>query len=125
MCFKIVYTENGFSIIEVLFAAFVLSFGVLSFLQSELIALRTIQIMRSLNIAYIKSIAFAESLKGCAGQLSCLAKQQTRWRLALKTSLPEAEFSLHVLGQTYQIEISKLAPERFKWPAVYTLRFSV
>lgn len=63
MCSKVCFTAAGFTLVEVLFAAFILSFGILGFLQSELMALRVTQRMQGFRVAQIKSYRFAETIK--------------------------------------------------------------
>jgi len=121
---KIAFTTAGFTLVEVLFAAFILSFGILGFLQSELMALQVTQRMQALSIAHIKSYAFAETIKAIDYPASTYALQ-VRWQMELQAQLPHTRSRVHVVGQTYQVEIIEVSSRKTGSSVLYTLHFSV
>ncbi|WP_010598492.1 type IV pilus modification PilV family protein [Rickettsiella massiliensis] len=121
---KIAFTTAGFTLVEVLFAAFILSFGILGFLLSELMALQVTQRMQALSIAHIKSYAFAETIKAIDHPASTYALQ-ARWQMELQAQLPHTRSRVHIAGQTYQVEITEVSSQKIGSSVLYTLYFSV
>lgn len=121
---KIALPTAGFTLVEVLFAAFILSFGILGFLQSELMALQVTQRMQALSIVHIKSYALAETIKAIDRTASTYALQ-ARWQMALQAQLPHTRSLVNVANQTYQIEVTEVSPRKTGPSVLYTLHFSV
>jgi Tfp pilus assembly protein PilV len=121
---KIGLTTAGFTLVEVLFAAFILSFGILGFLQSELVALRVTQRIHRFSVAHVKSYALAETMKANDYSASFYAIQ-AQWQTELQAQLPHAQPRIHRAGYDYQVEITDFSVQKVESPVLYTLHFNV
>lgn len=96
--------QQGFSLVEVLLSLFILSVGLLSFTQSQLIALRSSEQAYFINLADLKNNELAERVYLCHNQ-ACI---QAQWALIeedIAKIFPEGETSLtkECLGYQYKI----------------------
>ena len=100
--------SKGFSLIEVMLALLILSFGLLGYSQSHLMALRTSEQAYFINLADLKNNALAESLQIC-NQQACIQSQLVLLDESIAKNFPEGEAFLIKQDESYQHKISWLS----------------
>lgn len=98
-------TEQGFSLVEVMLSLFSLSVGLLSFTQSQLMALRTSEQAYFINLADLKNNELAERLHSCDDR-ACIQAQCALAKKDIAEVFPEGEALLTKQGDAYQAKIS-------------------
>lgn len=81
--------QQGFSLIEVMLAAMLLSFSVLGFANAQLLALQATEEAYAINVARLKMVELAEKLKRCKLQPFCLRQVRLQWEKEVEESLPQ------------------------------------
>lgn len=97
--------QQGFSLIEVMVAALILSFGLLGFAQGQLMAFRTSQHAYLLSLADLKNNELAERLRACGLQSRCIQRELGLWKAALNKSFPDGKAEISVKDLSYQSKI--------------------
>lgn len=97
--------QQGFSLIEVMLSLFILSVGLLSFTQSQLIALRTSEQAYFINLADLQNNELAERAYLCRNQ-ACIQAQSALVEEDIAKIFPEGETSLTKQDFGYQYKIS-------------------
>lgn len=97
--------EQGFSLVEVMLSLLILSVGLLSFAQSQLMALRTSEQAYFINLADLKNNELAERVYNCDNQ-ACIEAQLALAKEDITRLFPEGEGSLRKEGNDYQLKIS-------------------
>jgi prepilin-type N-terminal cleavage/methylation domain-containing protein len=92
--------QQGFSLIEVMVAAAILSFSLLSFAQAQLIALHVSEHAYLINLADLKNLELAENFTICESQPVCLQQALTLWKKETQESFPKG------MGQISQLNLS-------------------
>jgi prepilin-type N-terminal cleavage/methylation domain-containing protein len=98
--------ERGFSLIEVMLASAILSFGLLGFAQGQLVALRVSEYAYFVNLADLKNNELAERMRSCSNRLFCIQEQLDLWTKEIHTIFPEGEECYSSQGVDYQSKIS-------------------
>lgn len=97
--------QQGFSLIEVMLSLFILSVGLLSFTQSQLMALRISEQAYFINLADLKNNELAERMYSCGDQV-CIQAQLILVEEDIAKIFPEGEAFLTKQGRDYQYKIS-------------------
>jgi prepilin-type N-terminal cleavage/methylation domain-containing protein len=97
--------QQGFSLIEVMVAALILSFGLLGFAQGQLMAFRTSQHAYLLSLADLKNNELAERLRICGIQSRCIQQELSLWKIEVNKSFPEGKAQVLVKDLNYQSKI--------------------
>jgi prepilin-type N-terminal cleavage/methylation domain-containing protein len=98
--------EQGFSLIEVMLAALILSFGLLGFVQGQLMALRVSEYAYFINLADLKNNELAERVRSCSNKSNCVQEQLTLWKKEIRKVFPQGEEDSRNQGFNYQSTIS-------------------
>lgn len=102
---RIKKAQQGFSLIEVMLSLFILSVGLLSFTESQLMALRTSEQAYFINLADLKNNELAERMYNCINQ-ACIQAQLVLVEQDIAKVFPEGEAFLTKQGDDYQYKIS-------------------
>ena len=113
--------EQGLSLIEVMLSSLILSFGLLGFLQGQLMALRVSEQAYFINLADLKNGELAERVRSCSNTLPCIHEQLNFWQEEIKTLFPKGENSSATSGADYQIKISWISTYQPKLQSLYLL----
>jgi prepilin-type N-terminal cleavage/methylation domain-containing protein len=105
--------EQGFSLIEVMLVTLILSFGLMGFVQGQLMALRVSEYAYFINLADLKNNDLVERIQSCANKLACIQAQLIVWQKGVAKLFPQAEQSLTKEGSDYQSKIT--------WLSIYPL----
>ncbi|WP_342147703.1 type IV pilus modification PilV family protein [Rickettsiella endosymbiont of Aleochara curtula] len=98
--------QQGFSLIEVMVAAAILSFSLLGFARAQLIALQASEHAYLINLADLKNIELAENFAICASRSFCLQQVVTLWKKEVQESFPKGKGSVSKLNlSNYQSNI--------------------
>ena len=97
--------QQGFGLIEVMLSLFILSIGLLSFTQSQLMALRTSEQAYFINLADLKNNELAERVYTCRNQ-ACIQAQLLLVEENIAKVFPEGEAFLIKQGDDYHYKIS-------------------
>ncbi|WP_218813837.1 type IV pilus modification PilV family protein [Rickettsiella endosymbiont of Dermanyssus gallinae] len=97
--------QQGFSLIEVMLSLFILSIGLLSFTQSQLMALRASEQAYFINLADLKNNELAERVYSCSDQ-ACIQAQLILVEEHIANVFPEGEARLTKQSNNYQYKIS-------------------
>lgn len=81
--------QQGFSLIEVMVAAVILSVSLLGFAQAHLDALHASEQANLINLADLKNQELAESFMICGSQAFCLQQALTQWRKETQEIFPK------------------------------------
>ncbi len=98
--------EKGFSLIEVMLASVILSFGLLAFVQGQLTAMRISEYAYFVNLADLKNNELAERIRSCSHQLLCIQEQLGLWRKEVHAIFPKGEEHYMRQGADCQSKIS-------------------
>lgn len=101
--------EQGFSLIEVMLATLILSFGLVGFVQGQLMALRVSEYAYFINLADLKNNDLAERMRSCDNKSVCIHEQLIVWQKEVAKLFPQAEQNLINEGPNYQSKITWLA----------------
>lgn len=93
-------SQQGFSLIEVMVAAAILSFSLLSFAQAQLIALHVSEHTYLINLADLKNVELAESFAICGSRPLCKQQVLSLWKKETQESFPEG------MGQVSNLNLS-------------------
>jgi prepilin-type N-terminal cleavage/methylation domain-containing protein len=91
--------QQGFSLIEVMVAAAILSFSLLGFAQAQLMALQASEHAYLINLADLRNVELAENFKICRSQL-CLQQASSLWKKETQESFPKG------MGQISKFNLS-------------------
>jgi prepilin-type N-terminal cleavage/methylation domain-containing protein len=97
--------EQGFSLIEVMLSLLILSIGLLSFAQSQLIVLRSSEQAYFINLADLSNNQLAERVYGCNNR-TCIQAQLALAKEDIAKIFPEGKALLISQGDDYQAKIS-------------------
>lgn len=97
--------QQGFSLIEVMIAALILSFGLLGFAQGQLMAFRTSQHAYLLSLADLKNNELAERLRICGVQSRCMQQELSLWKAEVSKSFPNGTAQISIKDLNYQSRI--------------------
>lgn len=98
--------QQGFSLIEVMVAAAILSFSLLGFAQAQLMALHASEQAYLINLADFKNIELAENFIICGSQLLCLQQASSQWKKETQESFPKGIGEISKLNlSNYQSKI--------------------
>lgn len=81
--------QQGFSLIEVMVAATILSFSLLIFAQAQLIALHVSEHAYLINLADLKNVELAESFTVCGSRPLCMQQVSSLWKKEAQESFPQ------------------------------------
>ncbi|MDQ8039734.1 MAG: prepilin-type N-terminal cleavage/methylation domain-containing protein [Rickettsiella sp.] len=98
--------QQGLGLIEVMIASLILSFGLLGFMQGQLIALRTSEHAYYINLADLKNNELVERIRSCDSESTCIQEQLKLWKVGLHETFPESQVSLTRNGRDYASKIS-------------------
>lgn len=96
--------QQGFSLVEVMLALLILNVGLLTFTQSQLMALQTSKQAYFINLADLTANALAEQLHICPNQ-ACIQAQLALTEKDIANIFPEAEVRLIKQGNDYKYAI--------------------
>lgn len=99
------HCQQGFSLVEVMVAALILSFGLLGFAQGQLMAFRTSQQAYLLSLADLKNNELAERLRVCARQSPCAQRELSLWKAEVHKSFPDGKAQISTKDLNYQSKI--------------------
>lgn len=99
------HCEQGFSLIEVMVAALILSVGLLGFAQGQLMAFRTSQQAYLLSLADLKNNELAERLRICAMQSQCIQQELSLWKAEVNKDFPAGKAQISTKDLNYQSKI--------------------
>lgn len=88
---------QGYSFLEILISLCILSFGLLGFVQAQLLALRTNQAAYLQSVAQTRLISLAETIQACASikcSVANLGEQVATWNIDNAKLLPQGKGSL-------------------------------
>ena len=103
--------QQGFSLIEVMVAALILSFGLLGFAQGQLMAFRNSQHAYLLGLADLKNNELAERLRICGIQSRCIQQELSLWKAEVNKSFPDGKAQISVTDLNYQSRIQWFSPD--------------
>ncbi|MGC1853770.1 MAG: prepilin-type N-terminal cleavage/methylation domain-containing protein [Candidatus Aquirickettsiella sp.] len=116
--------QQGFSLIEVMVAAAILSFSLLSFAQAQLMALHASEQAYLINLADLKNVELAENFKICGSRPLCMQQVLTVWKKEIQESFPKGMGQLSKLNLfNYQNKIQWFS-NFSKFPLSLNLLFS-
>lgn len=98
--------EKGFSLIEVMLAALILSVSFLGLVQGQLVALRVSEYAYSISLADLKSNELAERLSSCSNKLTCIQEQLNAWDEGIKKLFPQAIAKASKKSANFQSQIT-------------------
>lgn len=81
--------QQGFSLIEVMVAAAILSFSLLGFAQAQLMALQASEQAYLINLADLKNVELAENFTICGSRPLCTQQALTLWEKETQASFPK------------------------------------
>lgn len=113
--------EQGLSLIEVMLASLILSFGLLGFLQGQLIALRVSEQAYFINLADLKNNELAERIRSCSNKLLCIQEQLNLWKREVNKLFPKGKSLLVTHGADYQSKLSWISTYQPKFWSLYLL----
>ena len=99
------HCQQGFSLVEVMVAALVLSLGLLGFAQGQLMAFRTSQQAYLLSLADLKNNELAERLRVCARQSRCAQQELSLWKAEVNKNFPDGRAQISTKDLNYQSKI--------------------
>ena len=121
----LLHRQQGFSLIETMVAAAILSFSLLSFAQAELLALHISEQAYLINLADLKNIELAENFTVCESHALCLQKALSLWKKEIQESFPKGIGEISTLNfSNYQSKIHCFF-RISKFPSFLSLLFSV
>jgi prepilin-type N-terminal cleavage/methylation domain-containing protein len=98
--------QQGFSLIEVMVAAAILSFSLLGFAQAQLLALHASEHAYLINLADLKNVELAENFTICGSRPLCLQQSLSLWKKETQVSFPKGVGQLTKLNlSNYQSKI--------------------
>ena len=116
--------QQGFSLIEVMVAAAILSFSLLGFAQAQLMALHASEHAYLINLADLKNMELAENFTICGSQPVCLQQALTLWKKETQENFPKGMGQILQLNlANYQSKIQWFSPFS-KFQSSLTLLFS-
>ena len=116
-------SQQGFSLIEVMVAAAILSFSLLSFAQAQLIALHVSEHAYLINLADLKNVELAESFTICGSRPRCMQQVLSLWKKETEESFPEGIAQVSNLNlSNYQSRIQWFS-NFYKLPSSLNLLF--
>jgi prepilin-type N-terminal cleavage/methylation domain-containing protein len=116
--------QQGFSLIEVMVAAAILSFSLLGFAQAQLMALHISEHAYLINLADLKNVELAENFTICGSRSLCLQQSLTLWKKETQESFPKGMGQISKLNLTnYQSKIQWFSAYS-KFPSSLNLLFS-
>jgi prepilin-type N-terminal cleavage/methylation domain-containing protein len=98
--------EQGFSLIEVMLAALILSFAVVAFMHAQLMALRTSEQAYWLNLADLQRNELAERVRSCSDERPCIDQQLQLWKQEISETFPAGEGQIITQDGDYLSRIS-------------------
>ena len=98
--------QRGFSLIEVMVAAAILSFSLLGFAQAQLMALHASEHAYLINLADLKNVELAENFTLCGSRPLCMQQALTLWKKETQENFPKGMGQLSKLNlSNYQSKI--------------------
>lgn len=98
--------QQGFSLIEVMVAAAILSFSLLGFAQAQLLALHASEQAYLINLADLKNEEIAENITICGSHASCFQQAIIFWKKEIQESFPKGIGEILTLNSSnYQSKI--------------------
>lgn len=117
--------QQGFSLVEVMVAAAILSLSLLGFAQAELMALHVSEQVYLINLADLKNRELAENFTICGSRLLCLQQASTLWKQETQECFPKGMGQISKLYlSNYQSKIQWFSTFS-KFPSFLNLLFSV
>lgn len=102
--------QQGFSLIELMVAAAILSISLLGFAQAQLMALHASERAYLINLADIKNQELAEDFMICGSQLFCFQQALSLWKKETQESFPKGIGQISRINfSTYQSKIQWLS----------------
>lgn len=87
--FVLLRSQQGFSLIEVMVAATILSISLIGFAQAQLLALQAAEHAYLINLANLKNIELAEGFKICRSRRFCFQPVLTLWKNEIQENFPK------------------------------------
>lgn len=116
--------QKGFSLIEVMVAAAILSVSLLGFAEAQLMALHASEQAYLINLASLKNQELAENVMLCGSQSFCFQQALILWKKEIQEKFPNG------IGQISKLNLSRYQSKiqwRFsfsKFPSSLNLLFS-
>ena len=105
--------QQGFSLIEVMIAAAILSFSLLSFAQAQLMAMQVSEHAYLINLADLKNVELAEKFSLCESRPLCLQQASTLWKKETQESFPKG------MGQISKLNLSNYQ-SKIQWFSTFS-----
>lgn len=116
--------QQGFSLIEVMVAAAIVSVSLLGFAEAQLMALRASEEAYLINLADLKNQELAEDFMICGPQPFCFQQALSLWKKETQKSFPKGMGQISKLNlSTYQSKIQWFFSFS-KFPSSLNLLFS-
>jgi prepilin-type N-terminal cleavage/methylation domain-containing protein len=105
--------QQGFSLIEVMVAAAILSFSLLSFAQAQLMAMQASEHAYLINLADLKNIELSENFTICGSRPLCLHRASTLWKKEIQEGFPKG------MGQISKLNLSNYQ-SKIQWFSTFS-----
>ncbi|MFZ0219773.1 MAG: prepilin-type N-terminal cleavage/methylation domain-containing protein [Candidatus Aquirickettsiella sp.] len=105
--------QQGFSLIEVMVAAAILSISLLGFAQAQLMALHVSEQAYLLNLADLKNVELAENFTLCKSRSLCLQQVLTLWKKEVQERFPKG------IGQILKLNLTDYQ-SKIQWCVAFT-----
>lgn len=105
--------QQGFSLIEVMVAAAILSFSLLGFAQAQLTALHASEHAYLINLADLKHMELAENFTICGSQPLCLQQVSILWKQETQKFFPKG------MGQISKLNLSNYQ-SKIQWFSTFS-----
>lgn len=116
--------QQGFSLIEAMVAAAILSFSLLGFAQVQLLALHASEQAYLTNLADLKNVELAEYFTICKSHTLCVQQALILWKKEVQESFPNGKGKMSTFNYSnYQSKIQWFFPFS-KSPSSLDLFFS-
>lgn len=120
----ILLNQKGFSLIEVMVAAVILSVSLLGFAEAQLMALHASEQAYLINLAGLKNQELAENVMLCGSQPFCFQQALILWKKEIQEKFPNGIGQISKLNLSiYQSKIQWLFSFS-KFPSSLNLLFS-
>lgn len=121
----LLHSQQGFSLVEVMVAAAIVSVSLLSVTHAQLIALHASDHAYLISLADLKNVELAENVTMCGPRPRCLQQALTLWEKDTQASFPRGLGRIVKRNVTgYQSKIQWFAPYS-KSPSSLKLLFGV